>query len=457
MKENRKDNPNKIGAAKFLTWSISGAPVAIQAVLLGFFQIYATNALGLPAALVGTILFATKVLDGITDLVAGYVVDRTNTRWGKGRPYELTILGIWGMTWLLFSVPPQFGTITKCIWIFVCYSLAQSIFLTLKNAAGNVYMVRAFNNTQKYIKLNSLGGFISIGFVVVFNVMFPMFYAKVIDDPTGWSGLVGFITIPMIIIGMLRFFVVKEEYEVDVQSDEKLRLKDVFTVLKGNKYVYLIALLLLIVNLVAGANVTSYYFLYIVGSVEMSGVMGLFGFVSMLCMLFFPLILKKISTVQLIRRSLLLSILSGVILFLAKGDIVLLAVGTVINGIVSLPVSYLSAILIVECADYNEWKGMRRLEGTLSSVTNFTMKIGQALGALMIGVVLSASGFNASLETQPDSVLMMIRLLYSLIPTALYLLAAFALRFYKIDKLKPQIDADNEKRRELAEKENIAQ
>ena len=126
----------------------------------------------------------------------------------------------------------------------------------------------------------------------------------------------------------------------------------------------------------------------------------------------------------------------------------MLALGGVINGVVSLPVSYLSSILIVECADYNEWKGIRRMEGTLSSVTNFTMKVGQSFGVLICGFMLSAAGFDSTLSAQPDSALMMIRLLYSLIPTAIYIAAALVLRFYKIDKLKPQIDADNKKRRE---------
>lgn len=446
MKE-KTVNPNKIGAAKFLTWSVSGASVAIQAVLLAFFQIYCTNALSLSAALVGTILFVTKIVDGITDLIAGYVVDKTKTRWGKGRPYEFAVIGVWIMTWLLFSVPTEFSMAAKCVWIGVCYTLAQSVFLTLKNAAGNVYMVRAFNNTQKYIKLNSIGGFVSVGMVVVFNVMFPMFYGKVVDDAAGWSRLIGFIAIPMIMIGMLRFFVVKEEYDVDVQSEEKLHFKDVIEVLKTNKYVYIIGLIILISNIVSGANVASYYFLYIVGNIEISGVLSIFGFVAMLGMLFFPLILKKISTARLVQYSLLISIISGTILFLAKDNIAMLAIGGVFNGIVTLPISYLSSILIVECADYNEWKGMRRMEGTLSSVINFTMKVGQALGVLISGFLLTASGFDSTLSAQPDSALLMIRLLYSLIPTALFLFAAFMLRFYKIDKLKPQIDADNEKKR----------
>nr|WP_314464742.1 MFS transporter [uncultured Clostridium sp.] len=229
------ENPNKIGAAKFLAWSISGAPVAIQAVLLGFLTVYCTNALGLNAALVGTILFASKVFDGGTDLMAGYIVDRTNTKLGRGRPYEFAIIGIWLMTWMLFSVPTQFSTVTKYIWIFVCYTMAQAIFLTLKNAAGNVYMVRAFNNTQKYIKLSSLGGLLSVTIVIVFNVMFPMFYAKVIDNAAGWSRLILYLAIPMAIIGMIRFFVVKEEYNVDVEITEKITLKNVMVILKTNK------------------------------------------------------------------------------------------------------------------------------------------------------------------------------------------------------------------------------
>nr|WP_314464741.1 MFS transporter [uncultured Clostridium sp.] len=206
------------------------------------------------------------------------------------------------------------------------------------------------------------------------------------------------------------------------------------------------------VNIASGLNVASYYFLYIVKNVEISGVISIFSIVAMLTMALFPVLLKRISTAQLVRFSLSLSLLSGIILFIAKDNLVLLSIGMIITGIVSLPSSFLSNILIVECADYNEWKGMPRMEGTLSSVTNFAVKIGQALGTFLVGILLTAAGFNGRLDIQPDSAIMMIRLCYSFIPAVIFFLAAFAMHFYNLDKLKQEMEKDLEERREKINK-----
>lgn len=156
---------------------------------------YCTNALGMSAAVVGTLFMVSKIFDGVTDLVAGYIVDKTNTKIGRGRPYDLCIIGLWFTTWLQFSVPASFSMTAKCVWVFVCYTLCQSVFRSFMNAAGTPYMVRAFNNDQKYIKLSSIGGIITTAAVIVFNVIFPMFYAGIIYDASGWSRLVGMLAI----------------------------------------------------------------------------------------------------------------------------------------------------------------------------------------------------------------------------------------------------------------------
>ena len=98
-------NPDKIGIIPMLLWSENGASSAINVVLLTFLTLYCTNALGMSAALVGTLLMVSKIFDGITDICAGYIVDKTNTKLGRGRPYDLCILGLWFTTYLLFSVP----------------------------------------------------------------------------------------------------------------------------------------------------------------------------------------------------------------------------------------------------------------------------------------------------------------------------------------------------------------
>jgi len=75
--------------------------------MLGYATFYCTDVLQLAPALVGTLFMVSKIFDSFTDIVAGFIVDRTQTRWGKGRPYEIFMLFLWLSTWLLFQLPDE--------------------------------------------------------------------------------------------------------------------------------------------------------------------------------------------------------------------------------------------------------------------------------------------------------------------------------------------------------------
>lgn len=138
----RSKNPDKLGLGTMFLWCGNGASLAVHAVLIGYVTSYCTNALGMSAAVVGTLLMVNKIFDGITDLFAGFIVDRTNTKIGRGRPYDLCIIGLWITTWLLFSVPASMTETMKCAWIFICYTLCQSVFKTFLSAAGTLHGAR---------------------------------------------------------------------------------------------------------------------------------------------------------------------------------------------------------------------------------------------------------------------------------------------------------------------------
>jgi Na+/melibiose symporter-like transporter len=120
MVKEKKENPDKVGAVKFLAWQTRGVSAAANFIVASYVTIYCTDTLQMSPALVGTLLFIIKIADGVTDLFAGYIVDRTNSRLGKGRPCELAILGAWLCTWLLFSTPVDASLTAKCIWIVQC-------------------------------------------------------------------------------------------------------------------------------------------------------------------------------------------------------------------------------------------------------------------------------------------------------------------------------------------------
>lgn len=116
-------------------------------------------------------------------------------------------------------------------------------------------------------------------------------------------------------------------------------------------------------------------------------------------------------------------------------------------GAGTIPASMLSALVIIECADYNEWKGNHRMEGTMSSLVGLGAKIGSALGAGALGVLLSMSGYTGDAATMPSSAMTMIRMLFTLVPAVLYVVVGISLKGYTLNKDLDKIRAENEANR----------
>ena len=105
MSKKKADRADRVPFGKLLAWQTRPISLGAVTIIIGYLSMYCTDTLGMPAALVGTILLASKVFDGVTDLFAGWLIDNTNTRWGKARPVSYTHLGTVSanagpMTWM---------------------------------------------------------------------------------------------------------------------------------------------------------------------------------------------------------------------------------------------------------------------------------------------------------------------------------------------------------------------
>lgn len=446
--EKVKKQKVKVGAKRMLCWQSSSLSSGCNMLALGFIAIYCTDTLGMPAALVGTLLMASKIFDGVTDLIAGYIVDNTKSRWGRGRPYELCLIGAWFCTVLLYSCPPQFSLAAKAIWLFVMYALVNSVFQTFLKASSTVYMVRAFDREEHYVALSSYGGIITMFGAVILNVTFPILMGTLATSAAGWRTLILIYAVPLTALGMLRFFFIKETNMVDVESESKVRLKEMLLVLKNNRYIYAVALMTFAMNFVTNLGIQVYYFTYIVDNIAIMSVLAFTQILALPFVFIFPAFIRKFSTKQLMVTGLLLMAFANAINFIAYDNVLLLVIAAILQGVGSIAPSMMVTLLIIECAEYNEWKGMPRLEGTLSCVNGFASKVGAGIGTGVTGVLLGMSGYiSAAGSTQPDSALLTIRLLFSMVPMGLYLLVALSMKFYKLNKMMPQIRKENEERR----------
>lgn len=424
MKKSEHSNPNRLSVGKVLIWQTRLISAGAVAIIMGYLSLYCTNTLGMPAILVGTLLMASKIFDGVTDLVAGWLVDNTNTKWGKGRPYELCIIGLWVCTYALFSISDKWSLVGKSVWIFIMYTLIFSVFQTLLNAAETPYIIRAFGTKDAVTKVSAYGGIIITFGCMVVSTTFPILVAGMGTSVDGWRKLMLFYSIPLLALGILRFFFIKEDKPVgDVGKDgeitaEKVSFKEIFILLKTNRFVWLCAVAITMPKLCGAMSAGTYYFSEVVGNLSAYSGLQLFSVVILIFMVVFPALMKKYSAMQLVGASAAIGIMGYVLNYFAGANMKLLILACILYGISSLPASYMKNPIIMQISDYNEMRGEKRMEATVASVINFLEKIGNALGTLLIGVLLTVGAYDGTAAVQPESALFMIRLSYSLIPAA---------------------------------------
>ncbi len=437
-------NPDKVPFGIIVTWALPGLALAAQLMVIGQINLFSTSVLGLEAGLIAGLMVASKVIDCFTDFVVGYLVDNTNTKWGRGRPYDFCAAFTWVFTVLIYLCPPSFSKVGKCVWIMVFYVLMSSGFYSIYSAAQGPYMVRAFNDNNKYVQLNSYSGLITMLGAVIVNIIMPQLLAQ---DGTreGWLRMVLIFAVPLSIISLIRFFVIKEKYSVDAKT-EHVRIKDIFDVLKLNKNIYPIAFMLLMVNIVGNMGVSTYYYQYVVGDIGLASIGGVLQIVMVPIMFIFPPLLKKVKLSQTFAAGFISCMIGCLINWFANDNIVLLVIGGIFTGIGAVPNNMFSGLLLLQCADYNEWKDKPRMEATMSALPGLMGNIGTALGGALLGVFLTIGGFVSSTEgisyEQPQSAITMLRLLISFIPMALYALSFVAIKFYKLEDMLPQMMSD---------------
>lgn len=437
-----KKNPDKIGMAKFWGWQSRAVSLGCMTIVYGYLMIYCTNTLGLSSALVGTLLLCSKVFDGITDVFAGYLIDNTNTRFGKARPYEFAIIGVWICTWLLFSCPTEWSYTVKAVWLFVIYTFVNSILATLLSTNQTAYMMRAFPTMNQIVKLNSYGGIVvTIGCAVV-SMLFPQMMATMATSGPGWSKMVGIFALPLAVIGILRFVFVKETVQVEDSGDGKMSFAEMLEVLKKNKYIWFSAALAILYNISLGMNAATYYFTYVVGDIGKYTMIAALSMPLLISMFIFPVLMKKIPISKIIMFGAVLGVLGYLINFVAGGNMALLLVAGACYSLAGLPIAYLSGMIILDCAEYNALMGMSRAESTMTAFSSFGSKVGNGVGAALLGIILGAGGFISSEAAdivQPDSAVLTIKLLYSVIPALVYLVIVVLMKCYKLDEVLSEL------------------
>lgn len=439
---------NRLPFFKFLAWKSSDITQAGAFLIINtYLTMFCSDFLGISPAVVGVILLASNIIDAITDLIAAYVVDNTKSKLGKGRPYELGIIGVTVCTTLMFFTPDNWGMGVKIAWIFFMYTFVFGVFGTFRNAALVTYQIRAFKNNRAVIgKVASYGGLVTTLGSMLVSRTFPQMMAKLATSAEGWRTLILIYMVPLTLIGVLRFIFVKEDPSIDAgQHHDKVKLSTIWELVKKNRYAWFYFGIMFVHNCVTSIGALSYYFKYIVGNVSMTGILSVFGTLMLPVMFVFPVLLKRFSVAQLVSIGAIVACFGYLLNFFAGANIAMLIVATLLTTLATLPVSYLHGLITMELANYNERLGLPRMEASTTALFNgLGTQLGQGVGGFLMGIVLSISGYvtaeGSAVVSQPDSAIMAIRLMYSLVPMALMVILVIC--SWKLGKLKKVLEEE---------------
>lgn len=447
------EKKSKVSKKLLFAWPTATVSVGVAAAFIGYVTFFATDYLGISAITAGMVFMVSKIFDGVTDLIAGYLIDRTNTKMGKGRPYDLALIGYW-LTIVAMFAAPQMGVTASVIYLFVMYTLCNSVFYTLFSCANAVYLANSLDNPDYSLPVLSFNGIITMVFSMVAAIAMPQVVSIFCQTRTDWAIVSVVLAIPCTLVGLIRFAVVKERKDIISARavNEKITVKGMVSLLVHNKYVLMFAVVLLFANIGTAASqaVGTYFALYVLGDVGFGSILSMTMLSAIIGMMVTPAIAKKVGFTNVMRACALLGVAGNLLRLFAIRNLLVLFLTGLLAMLGPYMIYMYANTFLIDCMDYGEWKNGVRSEGTVSCVSGFTSKIGTAVGAGVTSILMGLAGYVGTLETQPDSAITMIIMLYSVVPAIFCLVEFIFLRKYDLEKSIGDIRAQLEAKRSAA-------
>lgn len=437
-------------------WGAQAVSYSFAFTILGYITYYCTNVVGLSASVVGTMLLISKLLDGVTDIIAAIIIERTNSKWGKGRPYVLFMPLAWIFMVLMFSTP-TFGAAGQLVYIFMCYFMVNSVCITLVNAAEPVHLARSLKNAADSSTVLSLGGLLSGIAGVIAAIVLPLMITGLGTQTHGWTYICLIFAIPCSLLSLVRFTAIKEckniaENTTCNKERKKFGLTDAIRVLVANPHALILIIVQLLANVFSGlqSGVSAYYFQYIMGDLNKMSTVSAASGLAMFLIVFAPMLIKKTSVKTVMYIGMVCGIIGGLLKMIPS--IPVLIVAHLFSGVAVIPTGMLLPSLLIDCMDYNEWKTGERVEGIFGSMNSFAMKLGSGIASVSIGLLLGIVGFEGKAATQTIAANDMINALFSWSTALIFFLMIVVFHFYRIDKEIPRVRKELEERRSTSAK-----
>jgi GPH family glycoside/pentoside/hexuronide:cation symporter len=408
---------------------------AMLALQLDFY----THTFGLTPGQAGTLFLVVGLGVACLNPVMGMIADRTNTKWGKFRPWVLWTAVPFGVIGFLTFTTPNFSPGAKLIYAWVTYVLLRLIY-TVNNvpyASLTAVMTedpdeRTSISSYRQIAANSAG------FIVSSLAIKMVKYFGGGNDARGYQLTMGLLLVVAMIFFVITFFTTKERIQPDPQQKTSLG-QDLSDLFRNKAWVILFFVTLVYFTaLLIRANVMLPYFRYVSGDVDLFAWFNGFGLASVLLgVACSTAVSLRIGKRELFILSMTLCGLFNIALYVIPPHATYLIIGAEVLRQFSFGLSGpILWAMMGDVADYGEWKTGRRASGTVTSAVVFALWAGLALGGAIAGWLFSAYGFVSAADVQTPAAQSGILLTASIYSGLGYLATAACLLLYPLDRIK---------------------
>lgn len=457
---------NKIG---YGSGDIAGN--VIYALLSAFVMIFLTDTVGMNAGIIGSLIAASKLLDGVSDIFFGVLIDKTSTKMGKARPWMF--YGYFGCAICLvaiFCIPANISAFAQYTWFFVAYTVLNAGFYTANNIAYSALTALITKNNQERVEMGSIRFMFAFGTSMLIQTITVSFVAAFGGGAAAWRtvaiiyAVVGLIanTISVMSVRELspeelagneinpvvydkqikegELEQVAEELKGEAQTgEEKYSLGAAFKLLVQNKYYLMIVVSYLLMQIYSATlNMGIYFMSYVLKNANLLGVFSWAINIPMIVgLLMTPMLVQKWGGMfRLNKMGYIIGSLGRILVVVAgyMGSVPLMLASTAIAALGMSPLQGNMNALIATCSEYTYLTTGKRVDGTMYSCTSFGTKVGGGIGTAVAGWLLALSGYVGGAEVQSAACMNMLHILYLWIPMVLTILITLILRGLNVEK-----------------------
>jgi Na+/melibiose symporter-like transporter len=451
---------------------------------LGFY----TDVFGISAVAAGVLLLVGRFWDAFFDPLMGVIADRTQTKWGKFRPWVLWSAIPFALMFFLTFTTPDFSATGKLVYAYITYILLMTVY-SVNNLPYSALNGVITGDVNERTSLSQYRFFFAMAAAFIVQGLILPLVGKFGqgDAAKGWSMTIGVFAILSIVFFVITFFSVHERIKPDPKQKSSAR-QDFADLLKNKPWIAMFILtLFLFITLALWGSAMFYYFTYYADKESLytflqslglvttavgepgswwHGILNTFGLIATAdrgnvtsvgfslfnmtgqLVMIIGVIMSKVLAVRFGKRNVFLvglfltAVFTALFITLPAGAIGSAFLLNILKSLAYGPTIPLLWAMMGDVADFAEWKTRRRATGVVFAGIVFALKAGLGLGGAICGWILGTFGYVAN-AVQTEHALFGIRMTASIFPAITFFIGVIALLTYGITK-KLNLQIQNE-------------